>query len=227
MVEPEHGVSAAGRQFNDAVTRFWSAAAPLYDLAVLQRLVYRPAQDEVLSALRNHEALSILLAQGAGQVADIACGTGVLADRIQTELHPDEVYGVDMADGMLEQARARSSAVRWRKAPAEQLPFADGSLDAVVSTTAFHFFDQPAAMREFHRVLAPGGIAAVATISPPLPAPLRRLSANPANPAHNPSPAEMRTLFADAGFTLTRQNRVNRPLWTRGVWDLITVGLKP
>ena len=227
MVEPEHGVSAAGRQFNDAVTRFWSAAAPLYDLAVLQRLVYRPAQDEVLSALRNHEALSILLAQGAGQVADIACGTGVLADRIQTELHPDEVYGVDMADGMLEQARARSSAVRWRKAPAEQLPFADGSLDAVVSTTAFHFFDQPAAMREFHRVLAPGGIAAVATISPPLPAPLRRLSANPANPAHNPSPAEMRTLFADAGFTLTRQNRVNRPLWTRGVWDLITVGTKP
>jgi ubiquinone/menaquinone biosynthesis C-methylase UbiE len=227
VVEPEHGVSAAGRQFNDAVTRFWSAAAPLYDLAVLQRLVYRPAQDEVLSALRNHEALSILLAQGAGQVADIACGTGVLADRIQTELHPDEVYGVDMADGMLEQARARSSAVRWRKAPAEQLPFADGSLDAVVSTTAFHFFDQPAAMREFHRVLAPGGIAAVATISPPLPAPLRRLSANPANPAHNPSPAEMRTLFADAGFTLTRQNRVNRPLWTRGVWDLITVGTKP
>lgn len=224
MVEPEYGVSAAGRQFNDAVTRFWSAAAPLYDLAVLQRLVYRPAQDEVLSALRECGAER---ARGAGRVADIACGTGVLADRIQTELHPDEVYGVDMADGMLEQARARSSAVRWRKAPAEQLPFADGSLDAVVSTSAFHFFDQPAAMREFHRVLAPGGIAAVATISPPLPAPLRRLSANPANPAHNPSPAEMRTLFADAGFTLTRQNRVNRPLWTRGVWDLITVGTKP
>jgi ubiquinone/menaquinone biosynthesis C-methylase UbiE len=218
VVEPEYRVSAAGRQFNDAVTRFWSAAAPLYDLAVLQRLVYRPAQDEVLSALRTY---------GAERVADIACGTGVLADRIQTELHPDEVYGVDMADGMLEQARARSSAVRWSKAPAEQLPFADGSLDAVVSTSAFHFFDQPAAMREFHRVLAPGGIAAVATISPPLPAPLRRLSANPANPAHNPSPAEMRTLFADAGFTLTRQNRVNRPLWTRGVWDLITVGTKP
>jgi ubiquinone/menaquinone biosynthesis C-methylase UbiE len=223
VVEPEYGVSAAGRQFNDAVTRFWSAAAPLYDLAVLQRLVYRPAQDEVLSALRECGAER---ARGAGRVADIACGTGVLADRIQTELHPDEVYGVDMADGMLEQARARSSAVRWRKAPAEQLPFADGSLDAVVSTSAFHFFDQPAAMREFHRVLAPGGIAAVATISPPLPAPLRRLSANPANPAHNPSPAEMRTLFADAGFTLTRQNRVNRPLWTRGVWDLITVGTK-
>ena len=132
-----------------------------------------------------------------------------------------------MSDGMLEQAQARSAAVRWRKGPAEQLPFPDGSLDAVVSTSAFHFFDQPAALAEFFRVLVPGGLAAVATISPPLPEPLRRLSANPANPAHNPSPAEMRTLFAGAGFTITDQHRVHRPLWTRGVWDLLTMGVKP
>jgi hypothetical protein len=81
-------------------------------------------------------------------------------------------------------------------------------------------------MREFHRVLAPGGLAAVATISPPLPATLRRLSVNSANPAHNPSPAEMRALFAGAGFTVTDQHRVARPLWTRGVWDLLTTGVK-
>jgi ubiquinone/menaquinone biosynthesis C-methylase UbiE len=106
------------------------------------------------------------------------------------------------------------------------LPFDSGSLDAVVTTSAFHFFDQPAAMREFHRVLAPGGLAAVATISPPLPATLRRLSVNSANPAHNPSPAEMRALFSGAGFTVTDQHRVARPLWTRGVWDLLTTGVK-
>jgi ubiquinone/menaquinone biosynthesis C-methylase UbiE len=211
-------MAAPGRQFNDAVTRFWSVAAPIYDLPYLQRWVYQPAQDEVVAELR---------ARGARRIADIACGTGILAARIQTELRPDEVYGVDMSDGMLEQARARSASVQWRRGPAEQLPFADGSLDAVVTTSAFHFFDQPAAMREFHRVLVPGGLAAVATISPPLPAPLRRLSANPANPAHNPSPAEMRALFAGAGFTVTEQHRVHRPLWTRGVWDLITMGTTP
>ena len=207
-----------GRRFNDAVTRFWSVAAPLYDLPVLQRWVYQPAQDEVLTVLRAH---------GARRIADIACGTGILADRIESEVHPEQVYGVDMSDGMLEQARARSPRVQWLKGPAEKLPFDDGSLDAVVSTSAFHFFDQPAALREFRRVLAPGGLAVVATISPPLPQLFWRIPASLSNPAHSPSPAEMRQLFADAGFTLTDQHRVSRPLWTRAVWDLITIGTKP
>jgi ubiquinone/menaquinone biosynthesis C-methylase UbiE len=56
---------------------------------------------------------------------------------------------------MLEQARVRSDRVKWMRGPAEQLPFDDGTLDAVVTTSAFHFFDQPAALREFHCVLAP------------------------------------------------------------------------
>ena len=99
-------------------------------------------------------------------MADIACSTGILAAQIVSELHPDEVYGVDMSGGMLAQARMRSSEVQWRRGPAEHLPFEDGALDAVVTTSAFHFFDQPAALREFHRVLAPGGLAAVATLSP-------------------------------------------------------------
>ena len=207
-----------GRRFNDAVTRFWSVAAPLYDLPVLQRWVYQPAQDEVLTVLRAH---------GARRIADIACGTGILADRIESEVHPEQVYGVDMSDGMLEQARARSPRVQWLKGPAEKLPFDDGSLDAVVSTSAFHFFDQPAALREFRRVLAPGGLAVVATISPPLPQLFWLIPASLSNPAHSPSPAEMRQLFADADLTLTDQHRVSRPLWTRAVWDLITIGTKP
>ena len=211
-------MTTAGRQLNAAVTRFWSAAAPLYDLPFLQRWVYRPAQDQVVAELRAH---------GAQRIADIACGTGILAARIQAEVNPAEIYGVDMSDGMLEQAKARSGAVTWLKGPAEELPFDDGSLDAVVTTSAFHFFNQPAAMREFHRVLAPGGLVAVATISPPMPAVLSRLSSGPSSAAHNPSPAQMRTLFDTAGFTLTDQHRVDRPLWTRGVWDLITIGTKP
>ena len=124
------------RNFNDAVTKFWSFAAPAYNLPLLQQWVYRPAQDEVIELLRSHNSQ---------RVADIACGTGILADRIQRELHPRQVYGVDMSEGMLAEAKERSSAVQWLRAPAEQLPFDDGTLDAVVSTSAFHFFDQPAA----------------------------------------------------------------------------------
>jgi ubiquinone/menaquinone biosynthesis C-methylase UbiE len=210
--------SAPRRTLNDAITRFWSIAAPLYDQPVLQQWVYRPAQDEVIAALSD---------SGARRVADIACGTGILAARIASELYPDEVYGVDMSDGMLAQAKARSSDVQWRKGPAEHLPFEDGTLDAVVTTSAFHFFDQPAALREFHRVLAPGGLAAVATLSPRQVLPLHRLSANRLNPAHNPSPSEMRTLFDDAGFRVSDQHRVRRPAWTRVLSDLITIGVKP
>src|SRR6478752_2118831 len=148
---------APRRNLNEAVTKFWSFAAPGYDLPLLQQWVYRPAQDEVIALLRSH---------GSQKVADIACGTGILADRIERELHPKQVYGVDMSEGMLKQAKARSTAVQWLTAPAEQLPFDDGTLDAVVTTSAFHFFDQPAALRDFHRVLRPGGFVAVATVSP-------------------------------------------------------------
>lgn len=211
-------MTTPGRQFNAAVTRFWSVAAPLYDLPFLQRWVYRPAQDEVVAKLR---------AAGSQRVADIACGTGILAARIQSELRPPEVYGVDMSDGMLEQARARSPEVRWMKGPAERLPFEDGSLDAVVTTSAFHFFDQPAAMREFNRVLVPGGLVAVATITPPLPKVLDRFAAGNSTVMHSPTPAEMRKLFTGAGFEITDQRPVDRPVWTRMVWDLITVGAKP
>lgn len=137
------------RGLNDVVTRMWSFLAPAYDLPFLQQWVYRPPHNEVIAQLRNH---------GSRRIADIACGTGILSERIQRELNPDEIYGVDMSDGMLNQARAKSDRVQWLRAPAEQLPFDDGALDAVVTTSAFHFFDQPAALREFHRVLAPGGV---------------------------------------------------------------------
>jgi len=124
---------------------------------------------------------------------------------------------------MLNQARSRSSVVQWQRGPAEQLPFDDGALDAVVTTSAFHFFDQPAALREFHRVLSPGGLVAVSTMSarrPVLPA------ASRLKPAHNPTTAEMRRLFEGAGFTIVEQHRVRRPLWTRPISDLFTVGVK-
>jgi ubiquinone/menaquinone biosynthesis C-methylase UbiE len=147
----------------------------------------------------------------------------VLSARIDRELDPDEIYGVDMSDGMLTQARAKSDRVHWLRSPAEQLPFDDDALDAVVTTSAFHFFDQPAALREFHRVLAPGGLVAVATLSA-----RQHLVQVPSRwkPQHNPPPEEKRALFEDAGFTISDQHRVRRPIWTQIISDLITVGTK-
>lgn len=204
------------RGFNDSITRFWSFAAPAYNQPCLQRWVYRPAQDEVVDTLRS---------RGSQRIADVACGTGILTDRIERELRPDEVYGLDMSDGMLAQARQRTDRVRWMKSPAEELPFENDFLDAVVTTSAFHFFDQPAALQEFHRVLAPGGLVAVTTIGPQQLLP--GLSADLRNPAHIPSPSEMRRLFEEAGLSVAEQHRVSRPWWTQLLSDLITVGVKP
>ena len=204
------------RGLNSAVTRLWTFLAPAYDLPVLQQWVYRPPHDEVIAQLRDH---------GSRRIADIACGTGILSDRIERELHPDVIYGVDMSDGMLEKARTRSNRVKWLRGPAEQLPFDDGALDAVVTTSAFHFFDQPAALREFHRVLASGGLVAVSALSarqPFLQAPVP----NRWKPQHNASPTEMRSLFESAGLAVSDQHRIPRPVWTRIVSDLITVGIK-
>ena len=208
--------SVQRRGLNHAVTRVWSFLAPAYDLPLLQQWIYRPPHDEVIAQLRAHNSRKI---------ADIACGTGILSDRIERELHPDEIYGIDMSDGMLAQARARSNRVQWLPAPAEQLPFDDGALDAVVTTSAFHFFDQPAALREFHRVLAPGGLVAVSALSTRQPL-LQASASSWWKPQHNASPAEMRSLFEGAGFAVSDQHRIPRPIWTRIVSDLVTVGTK-
>jgi ubiquinone/menaquinone biosynthesis C-methylase UbiE len=208
--------TAQRRGLNGAVTRLWGFLAPAYDLPVLQQWVYRPPHDEVIAQLRAH---------GSRRIADIACGTGILSDRIERELHPDEIHGVDMSDGMLAQARARSNRVNWQRGPAERLPFEDGALDAVVTTSAFHFFDQPAALREFHRVLKSGGLVAVSALSTRQPL-LQASSATRWKPQHNASPGEMRALFESAGFAITDQHRIRRPAWTRIVSDLITVGTK-
>jgi ubiquinone/menaquinone biosynthesis C-methylase UbiE len=205
-----------GKVFNGVVTRTWSVLAPLYDQPFLQQWVYRPPHDEVIAQLRE---------AGSRRIADIACGTGILSDRIARELKPEVIYGVDMSDGMLAQARARSDKVELLHGPAEQLPFDDRALDAVVTTSAFHFFDQPKALREFHRVLAPGGLVAVASLSARKSL-LQGLSDSRWKPQHNPSPDAVRALFEDAGFTIKDQHRVRRPLWTQFVSDLITVGTK-
>ncbi|GAB7146102.1 class I SAM-dependent methyltransferase [Mycobacterium riyadhense] len=204
------------RGLNNTVTRLWSLLSPAYNLPLLQHWVYRPPHDEVIAQLRDHKS---------SRIADIGCGTGILSDRIGQELQPEAIYGVDMSDGMLNQARARSTRVQWIRGPAEQLPFDDGALDAVVTTSAFHFFDQPAALREFHRVLASGGLVAVSALSTRQPR-LQIPAANRWKPQHNASPTEMRELFEGAGFTVTDQHRIRRPAWTWLISDLITIGTK-
>ena len=208
----------SGRALRDTVTRGFDLLARRYDTPWIQRSFYRPPQDAILEELR---------VRGSRRIVDVGCGTGILADRIQRELQPDEVLGVDRSTGMLSEAKARSSTVRWIVAPAEELPLPDDSVDAVTSTTAFHFFDQPVALAEFRRVLTPGGIVALGTITQPLPAPepVRRIVRRWRIPAHHPSAAELRNLLTEAGFKVAEQRKVKSWASRWLLFYRITVGL--
>jgi ubiquinone/menaquinone biosynthesis C-methylase UbiE len=149
----------------------------------------------------------------AGQrVLDVACGTGILAR--EAAGRGAAVSGLDRNEGMLAMARRMAPSIAWKPGRAEQLPFADGSYDAVVSQFGLMFFDDRAeAVREMRRVLKPGGRLAVAVwdrldSSPgyaAMAALLERLfGPRIAGELYAPfalgDPAALRALLADAGF---------------------------
>jgi SAM-dependent methyltransferase len=84
-------------------------------------------------------------------VVDVGAGTGKL-----TRLLPATGARVIAVEPIAEM-RALIEGVEALDGTAEALPFADGSVDAIVVAQAFHWFDHQAALAEFHRVLAPDG----------------------------------------------------------------------
>jgi SAM-dependent methyltransferase len=107
-----------------------------------------PYEDEVRSRVAG-EAAGRVLEIGAGPGFNFAyyrSATSVVA----TEPNPELVRRAE--------PRARDHGIELRAAPAERLPFPDGSFDTVVATGVFCAVDDPRrALAEVHRVLRPGG----------------------------------------------------------------------
>lgn len=104
--------------------------------------------------------LARLDAQTGERILDVGCGTGLLLERLRRVAPDVRLAGVDPVPEMLALARRRlpAPAVDLREAAAERLPFGDGSFDAVVSASVFHYIRQPeVALAEMGRVLRPGG----------------------------------------------------------------------
>ena len=99
-----------------------------------------------------------------GEAVDLGCGPGYLVAEMARQAPKLHVTGVDLSDEMLAEAEdyARQhdmdQAVSFRKGDVQQIPFADGSVDLVVSTLSLHHWSDPVAvLDEVARVLSPGG----------------------------------------------------------------------
>lgn len=120
-------------------------------------------------------ALRMLRERGIpGRVLDVATGTADLALALAADLPEAEVIGVDLSEGMLGVGRQKvernglRARVRLEQADAENLPFEDGSFDAV--TVAFgvrNFENLDKGLGELQRVLRPGGHLMVLEFSRP------------------------------------------------------------
>ena len=103
------------------------------------------------------------------RVLDVAAGNGNAT--LAAARRWCEVTSTDYVPSLLEAGRARAQAegydIRFQPADAENLPFADGSFDAVMSTFGVMFTpNQEEAARELARVCKPGGKIGLANWTP-------------------------------------------------------------
>lgn len=112
---------------------------------------------------RNMSRYRFALAQGArGRCLDIGCGRGYGFDHLRGPCNP--CTGLDVAPGLIAEAKQNYPDVTFVTQSAEALPFPDASFDTVTSFEVIeHVQDDRAFLREIHRVAAPGALICIST----------------------------------------------------------------
>jgi ubiquinone/menaquinone biosynthesis C-methylase UbiE len=132
--------------FRPFVRRQFDALAPVWDSMRME------------DTFAPFEAALAALEPPPRRVLDIGTGTGAGAQRLAERFPGAQVVGVDLSDAMLEQARRNTPAelrdrLRYERADAAALPFAEGSFELAAHANMIPFFDEVA------RVVAAGGHA--------------------------------------------------------------------
>ena len=137
------------------VAAHWNRRAPSFDEDFghsIRTPAERAAWDRIFAL--------VLADRRAVDALDVGCGTGFLTFELASRGH--RVTGVDFAAAMIAEARRkaaeRSASVRFEEGDAEQLPFAPGSFDLVMTRHVLWTLPHPeAAIDEWIRVLRVGG----------------------------------------------------------------------
>jgi len=126
---------------------------------------YDDYQSSFHTAFAPELAQLVAMLPRTGRVIDVPCGRGFYTRLLARHLQTGTLTAVDACEDSLPPLRAAladattESAVL--KADAYHLPFADAAFDTLWCAESLISLEPPRALREFIRVLAPGGIAAV------------------------------------------------------------------
>ncbi|PNY81811.1 class I SAM-dependent methyltransferase [Deinococcus koreensis] len=157
--------------------------------------------------------------QPGDAVLDVMTGTGHVALALAGAVGPSgRVVGADLSAGMLEVARAKAAGLEqlsFVQGDACSLPFADASFGAVVCASGLFFVpDMVAALREWRRLVRPGGEVVFSSFGPGLMGDLpgrwrERLGqygVTPGSPplGRIPTPEAAQELLQSAGFAQIR-----------------------
>jgi ubiquinone/menaquinone biosynthesis C-methylase UbiE len=136
---------------SNADTIFAGSIPQLYERYMVP-LIFEPYAADLCRRVVERQPASVL---------EIAAGTGVVTRHLAKQLPSSvSIVATDLNQPMLDHAVSlgTSRPVEWRQADAMQLPFADGSFDAVVCQFGVMFFpDKAKAFSEARRVLRKGG----------------------------------------------------------------------
>lgn len=147
---------------------FANAAGQYDDVAILQK----QTGDEMIDRLQ-------LVTKQAERILDLGAGTGRNTNLLAKRYPRAQVFSLDIAAAMLEQARKnqyqQQGLKRWlplRHKPhylvgdAEQLPLADNSIDLVFSNLTLQWCDPRTTFFEIQRVLRPDGLLMFTSLGP-------------------------------------------------------------
>jgi SAM-dependent methyltransferase len=101
------------------------------------------------------DAIDVAELPGAATVLDLGAGTGKLTRLLDAQFA--QVVAVEPSEPMRQALIEHCPGVEALTGTGQEIPVADGSVDAVFAAQAFHWFDEPGAIAEIARVLRPGG----------------------------------------------------------------------
>ncbi len=129
----------------------------------------------------RNRAIGMLKKDAPTWLLDVATGTGDMV-KPALRLRPDKIIGLDLSEGMLQVARRKfppvsdGTSIEFIKGDSEQMPFEEGTFDAVTVAFGVRNFEQPVlGLTEILRVLRPGGRIVVLEFSKPRIFPFRQL----------------------------------------------------